>query len=413
MDEYIPIDLTAHHNAGVTLLGEQRTAPLGTQHFRGLPFLVGANPVQCFIAFGGELERAPLSIPLGERASSVIIAHRLLASGILAGGSVGEAVADYVFAYQSGEQARVTIRDRFEIAEIPTAWGQLPFLAVPDQHDSLPPRETGRFAEAGLRQTAVSEAAARGYYLWAWRNLRPEDPLTTLRIVPAGPPFLIAGVTLGWTEEYPFVRTGAQPLKITITDPAAAEKPFALAVTVDRGVATFPYSLPQRSSDEFLADAMAGWGEAPNEQSNPASVEIAALPSATVTVAHGDDVLATARWGEIEERTAVERPRARLQLLDTGRNWVHTRVIDDETGELVPCRVHFRSPDGLPFQPHGHQQRVNPDSGAWRWHGEVGADVRLGGISYAYIDGSCQGWLPRGEALVDVARGFEYEPLRT
>src|SRR6185436_2796901 len=31
---------------------------------------------------------------------------------------------------------------------------------------------------------------------------------------------------------------------------------------------------------------------------------------------------------------------------------------------------------------------------------------------YAYIDGTCQGWLPRGDVLVDIARGFEYEPLR-
>ena len=47
------------------------------------------------------------------------------------------------------------------------------------------------------------------------------------------------------------------------------------------------------------------------------------------------------------------------------------------------------------------------------WHIDVGGDLRLGGISYAYIDGTCQGWLPRGEVLVDVARGFEYEPVRT
>src|SRR4029079_17642259 len=33
--------------------------------------------------------------------------------------------------------------------------------------------------------------------------------------------------------------------------------------------------------------------------------------------------------------------------------------------------------------------------------------------TYAYIDGRCEGWLPRGPILVDVARGFEYEPLRT
>src|SRR5205814_6601561 len=46
-------------------------------------------------------------------------------------------------------------------------------------------------------------------------------------------------------------------------------------------------------------------------------------------------------------------------------------------------------------------------------HIDGGGDVRLGQITYAYIDGTCQGWLPRGQVIVDVARGFEYEPLRT
>src|SRR2546430_11328985 len=100
-----------------------------------------------------------------------------------------------------------------------------------------------------------------------------------------------------------------------------------------------------------------------------------------------------------------------LELLDSGRNWVRTTVVDEETGKPVPCRVHFRSPDGIPYQPHGHHSRINANMDTW--HLDVGGDVRLGGISYAYIDGTCQGWLPRGEVLVDVARGFEYEPLRT
>ena len=46
------------------------------------------------------------------------------------------------------------------------------------------------------------------------------------------------------------------------------------------------------------------------------------------------------------------------------------------------------------------------------WHIDVGGDVRLGGSTYAYIDGKCEGWLPRGEVVVDVAQGFEYEPFR-
>ena len=69
-----------------------------------------------------------------------------------------------------------------------------------------------------------------------------------------------------------------------------------------------------------------------------------------------------------------------------------------------------RSPDGVPYQPHGHHNQVN--SNLDTWHIDVGGDMRLGQISYAYIDGTAQGWLPRGEVIVDVARGYEYEPLR-
>src|SRR5947207_9983089 len=135
MDEYTSLDLNAFYNAGLALLKEQGAAPIGQQQFRGLPFLVGADPQHCFIAFGDGWQSAPLTIPIPESAQSVIVAHRLLASGITSGGPVGEQIADYIFTYQSGHEEHVPVRDRFEIAEIPTAWGQLPFRAVPDQSD--------------------------------------------------------------------------------------------------------------------------------------------------------------------------------------------------------------------------------------------------------------------------------------
>src|SRR5712692_10055646 len=204
MEEYTPLDLNVFHNAGLAILGEQGTAPIGRQQFRGLPFLAGTDPQHCFVAFGDGLQHAPLSIPIDKSVGSVIVAHRLLASGISAGGPLGEPIADYVFTYQSGDEVRVTIRDRFEITEIPTAWGQLPFRAVPDQSNSLPGRYEGRFDEAGQRQTEVNEAEARGYYLWAWQNPRPEQPLATLTVIPAEPRFLIAGLTLGHFDAYPF-----------------------------------------------------------------------------------------------------------------------------------------------------------------------------------------------------------------
>ncbi len=96
---------------------------------------------------------------------------------------------------------------------------------------------------------------------------------------------------------------------------------------------------------------------------------------------------------------------------DPGRNWVKVTVTDADTGRPIPCRVAFQTPEGVPHAPHGHHGEVF--SGLGDWNGDNGGDLRLGQITYAYIDGRCQGWLPRGEVIVDVARGFEYEPLRT
>src|SRR5258708_25797328 len=128
MDEYTPLDFNVFHNAGLAILGEQGTAPIGRQQFRGLPFLAGTDPQHCFVAFGDGLQHAPLSIPIEESARSVIVAHRLLASGISASGPDGEPIADYLFTYRYRDEERLTIRDRVETTEVPTPSEQLTFL---------------------------------------------------------------------------------------------------------------------------------------------------------------------------------------------------------------------------------------------------------------------------------------------
>ncbi len=141
-----------------------------------------------------------------------------------------------------------------------------------------------------------------------------------MTIVSSGSRFLVAGVTLGYADEHPFVRTGARPVTITLLDSEVAARPFEVAVEVDRGTASFAYPLPERPADAFLDDPFVGWGEAPNEASSPAYTRIAAPPSATVTVKHGDEILGQARWSDIEERQVAETPRVRFALADPGRN---------------------------------------------------------------------------------------------
>src|SRR5262249_41442314 len=159
--------------------------------------------------------------------------------------------------------------------------------ALPDQKNSLMPRYEGRWAAAGERQTEARQGYPRGYYLWAWRNPKPDVPVESLTIVPRGPRFIVAALTLGHLDEQPFVRAGKRETRIVLTDPTDAQKPFDLDVDVDRGVATYVHPLPEAAADEFIADTHRGWGEAQNAKSSPAYVEIAAIPSAMVTVKQG------------------------------------------------------------------------------------------------------------------------------
>jgi len=242
--DYEPLDLSAHCNAGTSLLGEGVQVPVGNQLLRGLPFQVGpaiGSSSRCFVALGKEAGR--LEIPVGKGARWTIFAHRLLESEILEGGPVGEKVAEYVFHLEGGESIRVPVRERFEIATVPPSGGW-PFLAFTDQADAMLPRQAGSWGDAGRRQTEVQMGSSRWYYLWAWKNPHPERRLERVEIVPAGPAFLIAGLTLSQLEEEPICREAAREVLITLPQEGDAKRPFNMEVEVDRGVATYPYPLP-------------------------------------------------------------------------------------------------------------------------------------------------------------------------
>jgi hypothetical protein len=420
MKDYETIDLSAHCNAGPEICAP-RTPAVGTRQLRGLPFQIGGpDGDPCFLAFGPEppLRAEAVRIPVHQEARRLLFAHVLLDSRLHEGDPPGREVARYAFVFADGERIEVPIRERFEIAMIPVGWGEFPFLAVPDESDSLPPRFEGRWGETGYRQTAARQAWPGDYYLWDWENPRPEAVIEQIEILPtlaSGEEkplrFLIAAITVSHRDEAPFPRTAAIPIKLTLPKADDAEASFELEVAVDRGVATYPYVLPEQPVEAFLNDPRKGWGESQNPKSSPAYVEIAAIPSATVTVKRKEETLGSTTFGALEAEGVVETERVRFEVVDTGRNWVHTTVLDDATGKPIPCRIHFRSPHGIPYAPHGHHPHVNSNLGTW--HIDVGGDARLGQITYAYIDGKCQGWLPRGEVIVDVARGYEYEPLRT
>ena len=86
---------------------------------------------------------------------------------------------------------------------------------------------------------------------------------------------------------------------------------------------------------------------------------------------------------------------------------MHGRMVDDSTGRPTPVRMAFRSNDGRYMPPYGHRTEINS-----AWFQDYGADVRLGDVSFAYVDGTFQVELPVGEVYVEMSKGFEYEVVR-
>ncbi len=403
MADYEPLDLSGICNveiAGNDVLAKveiTEEALSGKTSFRGLPFQFGGS---------GKLIWADdsIKIPVGKKANRVIVAHRVVE--LPDGASTGAQVAEYKFHMKGGGEFGEPIRELFE-----TYHQHEPTNAVFIGNPTLAPRYEGQWDAMGNRQQEASREPTLPFAFWTWQNPEPDTVVESLEVVPvAGFRTVIAAVTLGHVDEHPFSRQGRRPVVVTLKDEEDASKPFDLEVEVDRGDATYVHPLPDESAQEYLNDGYKGWGQAQNTKSSPSYVEVSAVPSATVTVKRGDEELASVRWGDVEAKGVVDTPRAQVSLKDPGKNWVHVTVLDEDTGKPVPCRVHFRSPDGIPYQPYGHHNQANSNLNTF--HMDIGGDLRLGQTTYAYIDGTCQGWLPRGEVLVDVARGFEYEPLR-
>ncbi len=424
MEEYRPIDLSSWRNAGLAWLASVERVPtpdwppkadgwpVGIQEFHGIPFVFSEQPdASAFLGFGSGGYQQALTLPMDMHAHWVIFAYRLLETTLREGDPVGRIIGRYVFRLGNGEEVAVPIRERFEIATIPTEWGQWPFLAVPDMADRLIARQEGKWDQLGFRLMEVDMVWPNWHVLWAWKNPRPDVSVESIRIEPMDRPFLISAITISDLQEDPFGRGSCLPAVLEIDTADQRPNVDEWSLDIDRGTSTYLMPLPGTSDRQFLDDEFRGWGQAYDSSMARAYTTIDARPSATVRVRRGEEEILSVRWRDVLDHGRQAGKGGTIELVNGEKNWVHVRVVDDESGEPIACRIHFRSPEGIPYQPYGHHNHLLSDQQTWNI--DVGGDVRLGHITYAYVDGTCQGWLPRGDVFVDIARGFEYQPLRT
>lgn len=395
--DYSPLDLSAFHNAGTSRLPRLRDSSaaefLGTGMMRGLPFMAGSDQANCYLALGGSTLEQQISLPIGESPMTLIVAHLLADPWPGPGEATVAPVAMYVFVFSDGEVLEVPIRRR---VEIDSRRAPMPAGAQPDRYAAVPNVELDAFT----RRTEVARFEPRAW-LWAWRNPRPELRLDTLRIEALEETIVIVGITLGFLDEEPLRPFAAQPVTLETREAQDAARQGPFAIHVDRGTVSSMRQLVRIDQGDYAL--VPGSGTPHRDDSRTLYAMVSAIPSATLRIDTGHPTAGAVRFSDLLMNRAVALDGATIAMAETGRNWVRTEFLDEQSGAPLACRVTFRSPTGITYLPYGHGNAAERTRGG---------DLQLGATRYAYVDGQCEGWLPRGQVTVEVARGFEYEPVR-
>lgn len=425
MSKFTPLSLTPFFNAGrgpdgwhPSIADHLKALPVGLQTFWGIPFDLGPAEGNCWLVL--DHDHGGATIPLCGTAGYLAVAHFCDEShdperrgqpadyDVGAVTRPGEHLADYTLVYVDGSENRQPIRRRFEVGEAMVAWGQRAFAARPHVEDE--PRDwRGPYpaGEWGQYQTGVGQGAASGplrYWLYALENPHPDRQLAAIRLESTGADRLaVAGITLYHGREHPLRHRRLESLLVTLPEPAS---PDDVRTSVDLGIIARRYTVPAFDAEHWLNSQPKGWGEEPMppQPTTQLLLDVTATPDATLRVADRQvDFRPVYQDGKAQSADG----KVRVEILTPHKTWVHVTVIDSATGQPTPARIHFRAPDGRYLPPYGHRHEVNDN-----WFEDYGGDLKLGSTQYAYVDGRIQIELPVGEVYVEIAKGFEYQPVR-
>ena len=386
--------------------------PGGNCRFWGVPFALAdrneASGKPSFVVASGRADRAvsgSVAIEVGRKARRVLFAHVCTpvhgAGASLEG--TGEIVGRYRFGYDSGTEVEQKLRRRFEIHDLFVPWGHHPFLCR-NCREFLPVGLDDRSVPYGAAQVGVRSESSdlAGWWLYDWVNPYPGKTIRTIEVSASDSAAVaLGGITLCQEERDPFAWHPRSEVAVS------TEGEGEIAVHMDRGVVARQDRLYVPGAD-FLETDEAGWGSGGQAFHEGRYLEIHGSREGRLNIRCRDSSEAF-RWGDVLEKKTVQCGATRVSLIaPAGRQWVRVSVNDATIGRPVGCRIHFRSPHGAYFAPHGHQADVNT-----AWFEDMGGDCKVRGTPYAYIDGTCQVELPVGPVYVEVARGFEYVPVRT
>lgn len=441
-----PIDLEQAFDVGLATaspstdryLAALAQIPGGRQVFRGVPFVLGDSAAERrWVRIGDE---RPLAI--GVRASYLVVLHAIVGPpwddprDPLSDPEpdfferVGVPLAEYAIVYADGSRVALPIRRGYEVNWAVSELQPISFAAVSHRGfravDWRGPHERqqlqsygapGSSPMAGFPGAWAANQVGIGddrpsddawYWLAALPVSRPHLIIESLVVRAAGgvsETVVLGGLTAFRGRTDPLTFSPRQTARITLPSGASAG---TTPIEIDLGVLGRPRPA-QRPIDEasWLTDATRGWGDARDAEPDHGVIDLEVAANIDATIRIGDRSVPVESIHSIGASEAATS-ETRVEWLPTRRQQVTVRVLDPDTGHPTPSRVQFRSLHGEYLPPSGHRVEVNP--GLLE---DYGGDAKLGGTSFAYVPGEFSIELPRGPVLVEVVKGFEYEPLRT
>jgi hypothetical protein len=305
----------------------------------------------------------------------------------------------------------VPVRSGYELLRSERIWGQQPYAAVPindmQVFDFMNPGSRGKHVWGRMQTDA--EMGSGSAWIYAHENTRPDVPIECITVKGVDKDAVcLAGLTLYEGPGHPLRHNPRRYFKLEL--PRGAK---LTSLDVDMGVLVRDAGNAAPRDRRWLKAADAGLGipkDKPEGKENVRILEATAADGATLTAgSRTGDEEKTHRLslGEAYHAGSSRDGGARLSLPHPRRSWVRVTVRDEKTGKPIAARVHFSGRDGEYYAPYGHHTVVNDN-----WFEDYGADLRLGQVSYAYVQGTFETQLPVGELYVEALKGFEYEPLR-
>lgn len=391
------------------LARQVRSLPTGMQKSWGIPFRMGTGPAARVLLLYPAYRDA--AIYLNRTATYLCFLHsweQTPASVKRDDPAEGLLVGEYLLTYEDGTQYLQPIRARFEVAmqESPgPPWLTVPFY----MSKTVDPAQPSADAIWGLRQYGLFLGHTRPQprvLLYAMPNPRPQKRICSVSVrAVQDSPLVIAALTLFEGKGHPLAHLPRRTYRVHTP---GAPLPMRKAEVDLGGVARIEHTSGPRSAAWLKSPYIGVVPVREPEQNGEDLLEIHGAEDATVSVWwKGKKKPGRFSLGDAFYRGKSKAAEGVLEVLGRNRQWMQVRVIDGSTGKPTPVRIHFSGARGEYLAPYGHHSQINTN-----WFEDYGADVVVGGRSYAYVPGEFATDMPVGDVYVEICKGFEYEPVR-